>query len=476
MILRMYVFLLVAAISTGSISLQAETIAIVGGTIIDGNGGKPIKNGVIVIDGDRIIAVGDRKTAIPIDTREIEAEGKYIIPGLMDANVHLYLMPSLESLVRYEGRYEQVITQASQLALRNGFTTVFDTWGPREPLVKVRNDINVGIIQGSRIYLAGNIVGFNGPLSADFDKKGATNASPRLVKRINEIWEQGVGRRLLWMTPDQVGDEITSYAKKDVDFVKYGASGHSRGETEFIMFSEKAQRAIVSASHNTGLTVQAHTTSVESLRIAIEAGVDLIQHCEISGPVPIPASTIRMMAEKNVPCASLALTEKGIGTLLSFGREEETTLIRGENIKNMIKSSVTFLLSTDASTADQDTISGMPQLSGLTYQQIKELDLLTLLGEGHIVWFKAMNQYGMKPMDALMAATSNIAKAYKVDRDLGTLEKGKIADLVILDKSPLKSHENYRTIEMIIKGGKIVDRELLPTNPILMVNELDSKF
>ena len=107
MILRMYVFLLVAAISTGSISLYAETIAIVGGTIIDGNGGKPIKNGVIVIDNERIVAVGDRKTAIPIDARKIEAKGKYIIPGLMDANVHLYLMPSLESVVRYEGRYEE---------------------------------------------------------------------------------------------------------------------------------------------------------------------------------------------------------------------------------------------------------------------------------------------------------------------------------------------------------------------------------
>ena len=231
--------------------------------------------------------------------------------------------------------------------------------------------------------------------------------------------------------------------------------------------TEKTQKAIVNASHNAGLAVQAHTTSVESLRIAIEAGVDLLQHCEISGPVAIPTATIRIMAEKNLPCAVLPLTKKGMETLVSFGRDKETTRIRGENIKSMIKAGVTFLLSTDAGIYDHDTISKVPQLSGLTEQQIKELDLLTLLGEGHIVWFKAMSQYGMKPMDALMAATSNIAKAYKVYEDLGSLEKGKIADLVILDKNPLKYYESYRNIKMIMKSGKIVNREALPTQKIL---------
>ena len=90
-----------------------------------------------------------------------------------------------------------------------------------------------------------------------------------------------------------------------------------------------------------------------------------------------------------------------------------------------------------------------------------------ILGEGHFNWLKAMDQKGLNPMENLLAATRNIARAYKVDKDLGTLEKGKIADLLILDKNPLKNVENYRNIHLVMKEGKVVDRTILPLKPIL---------
>src|SRR5882762_832836 len=152
---------------------KLHRLAIVGAKIIDGNGGAPLEDGVILIEGKRIVAVGNRDTAIPQQAERISAGGKYIIPGLMNANVHLLQDIRIESLAFYMGCYEELITEAAQVALANGLTTVFDTWGPRRFLMAVRDRIQAGETPGSRIFCAGNIVGFDGPFSDDFIPKAS---------------------------------------------------------------------------------------------------------------------------------------------------------------------------------------------------------------------------------------------------------------------------------------------------------------
>src|SRR6202012_1873678 len=115
-----------------------------------------------LIQGQRISAVGTREVVIPPHVRTISAAGKYIIPGLLDANVHLLGDIRLENLMRHLGSYEDLIVEAAQVALRGGLTTVFDTWGPRRFLMAVRDNINAGKLPGSRIFCAGNIIGFDG--------------------------------------------------------------------------------------------------------------------------------------------------------------------------------------------------------------------------------------------------------------------------------------------------------------------------
>src|SRR5262249_40363031 len=90
-----------------------------------------------------------------------------------------------------------------------------------------------------------------------------------------------------------------------------------------------------------------------------------------------------------------------------------------------------------------------------------------ILGTGHFAVLEAMEEMGCPPMTLLQAATKNIAVAYGKGDELGTLEKGKIADLLVLNGDPLQSAENYRSIHMIIKEGALIDREALPLNPIL---------
>src|SRR5262249_25700748 len=146
-VVRLLSFLLVIA-SAAAASAEPVT-AIVGATLIDGTGGTPVKDAVIVIDGRKITAVGPRgRVTIPAGAREINAAGKYVVPGLMDANVHLVLGSAIEFIVRYEGRYEDLIEEAAQVSLKNGLTTVFDSWGPLQPLINVRDRINKGTTVG----------------------------------------------------------------------------------------------------------------------------------------------------------------------------------------------------------------------------------------------------------------------------------------------------------------------------------------
>ena len=141
----------------------ADTLAVVNGTVIDGTGNAPIKKSVVLIDDGRITAVGSKgEIAIPDGAELIDARGKYVIPGLMDANLHLSIFVDTDLLIKYEGRYHEVIQESAQFTLKGGLTTVFDTAGPRAPLVKARDAINSGEVIGSRIFLAGNIIGYDG--------------------------------------------------------------------------------------------------------------------------------------------------------------------------------------------------------------------------------------------------------------------------------------------------------------------------
>ena len=454
-------------------SLHAEPIAIVGGTIIDGNGGEPISNGVIVIDKGKIIIMGDKKTSIPSSARKIDASGKYIIPGLMDANVHLIYGFSAAYMKKFEHQFEDIITEAVQITLKNGVTTVFDSWGPLESLKNVRNGINHHKITGSRIYLAGNIVGLDGPLSRDFYAKDLKDLSQEYIDRINGMWEQGVGRELMTMTPNQVREKIREYLAKDIDFFKYAINGHGPGNGPFFLFSPKVQNILIEETRKAGLTVQTHTVTVEGLRTAAEADTDLMQHCAITLEELIPDSTIQLIVDKQIACTFNVPSTKYLESVLSdnngpkdpnvkaSGFLRNVLTVTDENRRMLIKAGAKILLSTDGGIPWFDS----PLMKGWAYKNMPE-EAGDVLGNGHHIRLRALIDKGLSPMKALQAATRNIARAYKLD-NLGTLEKGKIADLVILDGNPLADVENYRKIYLVMKEGQTINREALPEKRVL---------
>lgn len=442
-------------------------LAIVGATIIDGNGGAPIQNGVVLIEGKRIVGVGDASLSVPAHSKIISAPGKFVMPGLMDANVHLFYVPVPDALVRYEGRYEEVIAEAAQIALAQGLTTVFDTWGPREALINVRDAINAGTIIGSRIFLAGNIIGLGGPTSPDFFKISRTVLAKSQADAIDARWEQGVGPELLWMTPAQIRERIKAYiASGHVDFLKYAASGHQ--QEQFITFSPEGNRAIVEEGHRAGMIVQAHTTSPESLRLEIEAGADLLQHCDVTGPAPMPEATLQLITQRKLPCGALFMTRRNMAWREVHGIEpwKGYDKVQDDNDRRLVAASATLLLNSDG---------GVVPSNAAEHPIFKEFAVMddspTELGESSFRWLQAASELGMTPMQALMAATRNIARAYKVDANLGTVEKGKFADLLILDRNPLENAANYRTIRVVIKEGQLVDRAVLPNLKVLTLSQ-----
>jgi imidazolonepropionase-like amidohydrolase len=462
-------WILLAILSMG---VQATAIArgpvvqaLVGATLIDGTGRPPIEDASLVIADGRITAIGRRPDVkVPSGAHVVDLHGKYLMPGMLDANVHLFFGVTIDALIRYDDRYEDVIAEAAQVALKNGVTTVFDTWGPRQELTRVRGQIAAGQRQGSRIFLGGNIIGLTGPTSTDFYNY-RTLLGKAEADRIDARWEQGAGPELLWLTPDNVRERIRAYIRSGhVDFLKYASSGHA--QEQFIAFSEAAQKAIVDEGHRAGLTVQAHSTSPESLRLEIEAGADLLQHCDATGLAEMPEPTLTLIAEHKIPCAALFETQKHLAWVLAQDGEQSdgyrSAHIKHENDRRLVAAGAMLLMTTDAGVLPAD-IKEVPKFSAA----VSGDDLPIEMGQGHFRWLEAASELGMKPMDALEAATINTARAYHQSAEVGSLEVGKRADVLVLSADPLADPDNYRRIERVMKDGQFVDIQSLPNPRVL---------
>lgn len=469
---RVLLVLMVALTCVHPASARAQALAIRGGTLIDGTGREAQPDSVVLIEKQRIVRIGrERDVVIPSDATVLDARGKYVVPGLMDANIHLNFVIHLETMIKYEHRYDEIALEAAQIALKSGLTTVFDTAGHRAGLVKAREAINSGQAPGARIFLAGYIIGFTGPLGADFrDPALLGHLSKGFIERTKQGWEEGIGPELLWMSPDQVRPVVRDYTRKGMNFLKYGGSAHGPWPAvtfNFLAFSPRVQQAIVEEGHRAGMTVQAHVTSIESLDVAIDAGADIITHGDVSGiDTPIPEQLLAKLAQRRIPVSIIPATQR----YLDAERERYTRnppkvgyawpqfqQLSRINQANMIKAGVNLLLSTDGSLANPVLIAESGRVP---------VDPASI-GEGHFNALVALEELGMPPMEILKTATSNIAKAYRVDRDLGTLEAGKIADLLILDADPLQSARAYRGIHRVIKEGVVVDRNALPVAPLI---------
>lgn len=468
---------------------QPAALAIVGATVIDGRGGPPVADATVLVSGGRITAVGPRSsTRVPAGAETIDGAGKFVIPGLVDTNVHLSLYGGMndryETLVRYHAQQEEIVLEAAQTALRYGITTVRDSYGMLRPLTAVRDRIAAGGAIGPRILAAGNIVGWSGPYSISFSLTRSQGLT-LFQEQMNDEIAQGAGEELMEMTPSELAKAIDAYIDKGPDFIKYGGTSHF-SEPTFIGFSPEAQRVLVERTHARGKMIETHATSPEGLRLAIDAGIDGIQHPEMVDGKELPDDLVSRIREKQIVCSMLVNTitgeiwEKHLKDRTeaekkqaeadkkavprprtSFeDRQRANELgigleVRRRNAEKLIRAGALVTVGTDNYWAAASELSRTPKPQNQDH------------GIGTIIGIEGLVELGMTPAQALVAATRNGAVAARTVTESGTVEAGKRADLVVLDASPLADIHNIRKIAAVVRDGRVVDRSRLPQKRVL---------
>jgi len=459
----------------------AQSIVIKNVAVIDGNGGEPVSGLNVTISDGRIQAISLEVTEKDIgETVVIDGAGKYLLPGFIDNNVHASVYGNSrrrETAVKYADRNHELVEEFAQRQLKYGVTTIRDSYGSLTPLIQVRDAIARGEIIGSRMLVAGNIVGWGGPFSLTFSLMEESDLT-LFQEQWNDLIAQGAGEELMDMGPEELRVAINAYLDKGPDFVKYGGTSHFRYPT-LIGFSPRQQRVIVEETHKRGLSVETHATSAESLRIAVEAGIDFIQHPEILSTA-YPDELIELIVKQDVICglrsntlagepwqAHLLTRQQAVDELAEAeppatsaetrrraDRRGDLYQLQRENAERLIQAGCRITIATD------NYQGSAPEFRRETKPEIQEA------GIGSLLAIEGLVELGMSPMQAIVAGTRNGAIACLGLDEFGTVEIGKFADLVLLDANPLDDIHNIRQQSLVMSRGNIIDTDSLPLKPI----------
>jgi imidazolonepropionase-like amidohydrolase len=389
-----------------------------------------------------------------------------------------------ETLAKYHPRQKEIVLEAAQLQLKHGVTTVRDSYGLLMPLVATRDLINSGAAIGPRILAAGNIVGWGGPYSVSFSlirEQGLT----LFQEQVNDEVSQGAGEDLVDMEPEELRAAMRAYLDKGPDFIKFGGTAHF-ARPAFIGFSPEAQKVIVEEAHRRGKVAETHSTTIDGLRISVEAGIDLIQHPELLGPREMPDWLVKSIADKKIVCSMLSNTISGDAWKKAMKDRDEAVAKRGDADKMPQRARTGAEL---RQRAVEDAIE--LQMRRKNAQKLIAAGAVVTIGTdnywaaapeftrggtkpdtqnhgiGSIIAIEGLVELGMSPSQAIVAATRNGAIASKGLGDFGTIEQGKRADVILVDASPLADIANLRKISLVMRDGRAIDRARLPAARVL---------
>ena len=459
----------------------ASTTLIENVTLIDGNGGKPARGMFVTVEGQRITRIDSRPpSGLPADAMRIAGKGKYLLPGFIDTNVHASVYGNSkrrETAVKYAERNHELVEEFAQRQLKYGVTTVRDSYGSLLPLMQVRDAIARGETVGPRMLVAGNILGWGGPFSLTFSLMKESELT-LFQEQWNDSIAQGAGEELMDMGPEELRAAVNAYLDKGPDFIKYGGTSHFFYPA-LIGFSPRAQQVIVEETHKRGLVAETHATSSEALRLALEAGIDLVQHPEILS-AEYPQELIDMMVQNKVICGLRSNTLAGKpwlehrdrraaaleeledapppATSAERRRREQRTghwyEIERRNAERLIEAGCIVTIATD------NYQGRAPEFRRMTKPEIQEA------GIGSLIAIEGLVELGMSEMQAIVAATRNGAQACRGLQEFGTIEVGKSADMLLLDASPLRDIRNIRRQSMVMARGQVIDTAALPRQRI----------
>ena len=386
--------------------------ALVGATLIDGNGGTPVKDTTVVVKNGVIQEAGDRNSVrLEGRTQTIDMSGFYLMPGLIDSHVHFggfgSTNPSDWAAESESLQAIRTVAKARKM-LDYGFTTVRSGGGALKFDIDLRKAIEERTIIGPRVMACG----------LRLCRSGASEAPVGTVDGVEEIRKA-----------------IRKLMGQNVDHIKFVATGAGMSETdrlEDVHFSMEEMRTIMDESNMVGLKVMCHATNMRAIRAAIELGVNTIEHCQYAEGDDLDEELCKKMAKKNifiVPTMTDHFSEP------EPEKEIAKCLINGW--KRAMKNGVKILLGSDV-WGDDITPYGK--------QNIAEIKLLVDILE-------------MTPLQAITSATKFGAEACGISDKIGTIEKGKLADLLVVSEDPTSNIDvllNRENVKYIIKEGNLV--------------------
>lgn len=416
-----------------------DRLAIVGGTLWDGTGSPPLTNAALLISQGRIIAVGPREQiTIPNNTRIIHAEGKWLVPGLIDSHVHfsqsggLYTRPDVIDL-RDQRSYQQEqnwikerMPYTMSRYMCSGVTSVVDVGGPLWTLLLKRQFQNKDAPH----------IAATGPLLSTYVPSELNISDPPIIALGTEQQARVSVKNLL-----QRGANLIK-----IWFLKKGITPQSL----------KSIKAVINQAHSQNSRVVVHATELALARLAVEAGADILAHSVVDEPVD--ANFLELLKQKNVIYIPTLQVREGYHKVLqkrphinaieeACGDPEviatwddlfevqdisflEDPNIAKENLRRVARSGIKIAAGSDA--GNIGTLHG-PALH-------RELELMV--------------QAGLSPRQALLAATRDAALVLSKTPEVGTLKPGKLADILILRDNPLVDIRNLSKIHRVISLGK----------------------
>ncbi|TRM12185.1 amidohydrolase family protein [Lentibacillus cibarius] len=400
------------------------------GTLIDGNGGEPLSDAVVVTDGNRIVYAGPANgyTATGEET-VIDAQGGTILPGLIDSHVHMMMeyTPISEKLTTpFSFMYYQA-QQYMQATLNAGITTVRDALGTDRGVKKAVND---GLVPGPRMQLSINALTTTGGHGDGYQVSGdVMDILPSGYRGMPDGRCDGV---------EEVRKKTREMLRAGTEVIKVHATGGVLSPTdhpEFTQFSQRELEVIVEEGQfRKGVKVMAHAQGAEGIKNAVRAGIHSIEH-----GIFLDDEAIALMIENGTylvptllaPVAVLETADEKGMPQTAVEKSKEVIEQHKESIAKAYKAGVKIAMGTDAGVMKHGT-------------NLRELGL--------------MADIGMSPMETIVASTKTAAACLGWDEHVGTLEAGKLADVVVVQGNPLEdihSLANNDTIQVVMKDGKV---------------------
>jgi imidazolonepropionase-like amidohydrolase len=413
-------------------------LALVGGRLIDGFGGRPIENSVVIVEGGRIKAVGRiGEVAVPDGAQVISTEGMSVLPGLWDMHVHLMIVGHGD-YDHWDRTYpplfrSTIMPAAAKQLLMAGVTSARDLGAPLEDILAVRDAVNRGEIPGPTLYVAG-------PFLQHEPYPGT------------EAFRWGV------KGPDDARAKVKRLADAGVDVIKL---------IDQDQMTMDEVRAVVDEAHKRKLPVVAHAHRPEEIRRGIQAGVDNFEHTGLGTAPEYPEDVFAMMKSR----ANTLFWTPTISPLLLYQQTRDDFSERIDDPRWQVGLPPEVVADVRQSLAHPDRLAYFQYVPGRRptlarkFEQLRRSGAILMIGTDSGVplnfhsdstWREIdawVNTFGVDPMDAIRAATYWPAVFMKVDKEVGTISEGKWADIIAVRGDVLRHVDLLQDVDLILKHG-----------------------